>query len=135
MKSSRRRDDSAPATVRRELRWAFVLALAGAAWFVFANWTESTAAPAWIVLAPLSAVAAYREPRLGCLLPFAIWIGATATYLAFFLDAQWPLGVWTLLGFLAPCFFAALIAQLISRSRRRRVEQRERATVPRRVIR
>ncbi|MCE9594101.1 MAG: hypothetical protein K8S98_07905 [Planctomycetes bacterium] len=123
MRTSRGDEKSATTVVRRELVWALGLTLAGAAWFVIvARHAESRAfvvATTTAVLAPLSAFAAYREPRLGCLLPYAIWLGAAATYVIFFRDPYWQLGVPLLLLYLAPCFVAALVAQQVARHRRR----------------
>jgi hypothetical protein len=119
--------DAAFATVKRELAWAGGLALAGGVVLLvlaYGGWNDERQPTAigWlavVLLAVLTAIAAYREPRLGCLFPLASGGGAMLAYRAFVDDPYWPIGLQILALETLPYFAIAVAAQTISRARRR----------------
>lgn len=119
--------DDAVATVKRELAWAAVFAVAGGGAFVVAahggaNVERRPTATLWLVcaaLAVLTAFAAYREPRLGSLFPLALGGGAVLVYRITLEDPYWPIGIQILGLATLPYFVIAAVAATLGRLRRR----------------
>lgn len=120
-------ENSAVATVKRELVWAVAFAVAGGLAFVVAehggtNFARRPTATLWLLCAALAATtafAAYREPRLGVLFPLALWGGAVLVYRLTVEDPYWPLGVQILALATLPFVVIAAVAATFGRLRRR----------------